>query len=128
MSLSVFARLKAFVRVVRVLVSPKTQYLNLLWSIENPNNKVKDDILTHTFYQEGDDPTDPFLVYMARVAGRSKNLEDMNKRAEFYLDKVAVAYMLFNPSEEHAIAYIAKPLRQVPKKTEVENDEDESES
>ncbi len=44
------------------------------------------------------------------------------------MDKVAVAYMLFNPSEEHAIAYIAKPLRQVPKKTEVENDEDESES
>lgn len=127
MSLSIQDRLKAFCRVVKVLVSPKTQYLNLLWSVENINNEKKDDILTHTFYQEGDDPTDPFLVYMARVAGQSQNLEDMNKRAEFYLDKVAVDYMLFNPSDEHDIAYIGKPLRQIPKKREVDTEENESE-
>lgn len=35
--------------------------------------------------------------------------------------------MLFNPSDEHAIAYIGKPLRQIAKKTEPEPDEDESE-
>lgn len=128
MSLSIKDRIKAFVRVVRILINPKTKYLNVLWSVDNPNNKKKDDILTHTFYQEGDDPTDPFIIYMARVAGRSENLEDMNKRAEFFLDKVAVAYMLFNPSDEHAIAYIGKPLRQVAKKTELVPDEDESES
>ncbi|HGF9504065.1 TPA: hypothetical protein ACJEU7_001260 [Acinetobacter baumannii] len=106
MKLSIKDRLKAVSRVLKIAINPKTSFLNLFW-IDNERG----DILTHTFYVDGQSPTKPFLVYMARVAGNSKNIEELNQHLEFYISKAIVAYSKFNPDEDGDIVYIQEPVR-----------------
>ena len=123
MGLSLRDRLKAIKRCIQIIVDPKTEYLNLLWETKEVDTDRSNKILTHTFYQNGADPTHPFMVYMARVAGYSTSIEDLNQRAAYYLNKVAVAYMHFNPSKTHELQYIAQPLIAVEKNTKDSGDE-----
>lgn len=106
MKLSIKDRLKAVSRVLKIAINPKTSFLNLFW-IDNERG----DILTHTFYVDGQSPTKPFLVYMARVAGNSKNIEELNQHLEFYISKAIVAYSKFNPDQDGDIVYIQEPVR-----------------
>jgi len=77
--LSLKDRLKLINRVLKLALSKDTTYVNLLW--KNSGSKIP----THTFYVEGTDPKEPFLEYIATVAGSSEDLEFLNKRAEFFL-------------------------------------------
>lgn len=106
MKLSIKDRLKAVSRVLKIALNPKTSYLNLFW-VDNE----KGNILTHTFYVEGQSTTEPFLIYMAKVAGDSENIEDLNQRLEFYISKAIVAYSKFNPDESRDIVYLQEPVR-----------------
>lgn len=118
MGLSLKDRTKAFIRTIKVIFNPKTSYLNLLWvegDLDNATTDIKnkDKILTHTFFETGKKSYEPFLVYMAQVAGQSNNLEELNQRAEFYLSKVAVAYKLLHKDriEGYDIRFVGEPIR-----------------
>lgn len=107
--LSIKDRLKLVYRVLNLALSKDTNYVNLLW--KNSGTKTP----THTFYAEGIDPKEPFLEYIATVAGSSKTIEDLNTRAEFFLDKSTVAYCLLNELDLNKYAYIDNPIRKVDK-------------
>lgn len=124
MSLTLKDRIKAMIRMIKVAFDPKVDYINLMWQSEckvKPDNAPiydedeKKAIFTHTFYMKDTKPVNTLLTYMAHVAAKSDNLEDLNHRSEFYLNKVAVAYMLMNPSSDHVLQYIASPIRSVPR-------------
>lgn len=105
--LSLKDRLKLINRVLKLALSKDTKYVNLLW--KNSGSKIP----THTFYAEGIDPKEPFLEYIASVAGSSEDLESLNKRAEFFLDKTTVGYCLLNNLELRDYQYVGKPIRNV---------------
>lgn len=92
-------------RVLKLALNKDSEYLNMLW--KNP----KGDVLTHTFYPEGTDPTEPFIVYMAKVAGHSDTLEAMNKRAQFYLNKTTVAFTKLHGLKLDDYCYVGNPIR-----------------
>ena len=130
MSLSLKDRFKAIVRICRIAFDPSVDYINLMWqsksSVKPTNAPVYDSndkrtIYTHTFYVEGDKPVNTMMTYMAHVAAKSDNLDDLNVRCEYYLNKVAVAHMLFNPDSDNELQYISKPIRCVPKDRDNEN-------
>lgn len=98
-------RYRLFKRIIKMVFDKDLGYVNLLWIDKKGTH------LTHTFYAEGMQPTDPFLTYMATVAGHSKNLEDVNKRAEYYLDKTIVAYTHFNDLDLKDFGYVSQPIR-----------------
>lgn len=98
-------RYRLLKRIIKMVFDKDLSYVNLLW-IDNKGTH-----LTHTFYAEGTSPTDPFLSYMATVAGKSKDLEDVNKRAEYYLDKTIVAYTHFNNLKLADFGYVPRPIR-----------------
>lgn len=115
-------RLKALIRVIRIIFDPKVDYINLMWQT-NSNGDPKDApvydfmerkaIYTHTFFVEGQIPVNTMLTYMAHVAGKSETLEDLNTRCEFYLGKVACAHMLMYPNNEYELRYIGNPIKAV---------------
>ena len=105
--LSIKDRIKLLYRVLKLVLSKDTNYVNILW--KNSGTKIP----THTFYAEGIDPKEPFLEYIATVAGNSKTIEDLNKRAEFFLDKSTVAYCLLNKLDLDKYAYVDNPIRKV---------------
>lgn len=107
--LSIKDRIKLLYRVLKIVLSKDTNYVNILW--KNSGNEIP----THTFYAEGLDPKEPFLEYIANVAGNSKTIEDLNKRAEFFLDKSTVAYCLLNELDLNTHAYVDNPIRKVGK-------------
>lgn len=113
MALSLKDRIKCLIRMINILMNPKTDYFNLLWVEDDREKDGGKKTNTHTFFRDGTNPVNPLLVYMARVAGQCNSVEEMNQRAEFYLSKVAVAYTHYNPSETHQLQYIAQPLRLV---------------
>lgn len=121
MGLSLKDRFKALKRTLRVICDPKTNYVNLLWEIEEKDTDGENKINTHTFYKDGQKPFNPLLVYMARVAGYSENLEEVNAKTNFYLNKVAVAFMLFNPSKQTELQYVANPIVEVKKESDQED-------
>jgi len=102
-------RVKLVNRVLKLALSKDTSYVNLLW--KNSGNKIP----THTFYAEGTNPKEPFLEYIATVAGSSEDLESLNKRAEFFLDKTTVSYCLLNNLDLEEYRYISEPIVKVEK-------------
>lgn len=98
-------RYRLLKRLVKMLFDKDLSYLNLLWIDKKGTH------LTHTFYAEGTSPTDPFLTYMATVAGKCKDLEDVNKRAEYYLDKTTIVYTIFNDLDLADFGYVGNPIR-----------------
>lgn len=110
MGLSIKDRLKAFKRCMKIIFSPKTEHINLLWETKELDNDGENKIFTHTFFKDGEDPVKPMMVYMARVAGHSNSLEELNTRAGYYLSRVAIAYMHFKPSSTHELKYIGEPI------------------
>ena len=105
--LSLKDRLKLINRVLKLALSKDTTYVNLLW--KNSGSKIP----THTFYAEGTDPKEPFLEYIATVAGSSEDLESLNKRAEYFLDKTTVGYCLLNDLNVDDYQYVGSPIRNV---------------
>lgn len=103
--LSLKDRYRLIKRVLKLALNKDSEYLNMLW--KNP----KGDVLTHTFYPEGTDPTEPFIAYMAKVAGHSDTLESMNKRAEYYLDKTTVAFTKLHGLPLDDYCYVGSPIR-----------------
>lgn len=103
--LSIKDRYRLLKRIIKMAFDKDLGYVNLLW-IDNKGTH-----LTHTFYAKGTSPTDPFLTYMATVAGNSKDLKDVNKRAEYYLDKTIVAYTNFNNLDITDFGYVGQPIR-----------------
>lgn len=64
---------------------------------------------------EGEKPVNTMLTYMAHVAAQSDDLDSLNTRCEYYLNKVAVAYMRIKPDSDFKLEYIGQPIRKVPK-------------
>lgn len=128
MSLTIKDRLKALIRVVRIISNPKVDYINLMWQANSKKQPVdtpvydhceKKAIYTHTFFVDemlnGEiKPEFPMLTYMAHVAAKSNNLEELNVRCAFYLNKVAVAHMRIHAMKDFKLEYIAKPIIAVP--------------
>ena len=108
--LSLKDRYRLVKRVLKLALDKDSKYVNLLW--QTPKGAEQ----THTFYAEGTDPTEPFLTYMATVAGKSKTLEAMNDRAHYYLSKTAIAFTKLHGLELDDYCYVAQPIR---KKTEL---------
>lgn len=112
MSLSLKDRFKALVRALKVLANPKTTYINLFWEEGKESDlEGKAPVYTHTFYEDGINPVEPLLLYMGNVAGSSNTIEDLNKRAEFFLSKVAVGYKLTHDLGGKEIRFMAQPIR-----------------
>ena len=107
MVLSIKDSIKLLYRVLKIVLSKDTNYVNILW--KNSGNKIP----THTFYAEGIDPKEPFLEYISNVAGNSKTIGALNKRAEFFLDKSIVAYCLLNELDLNNYVYVDNPIRKV---------------
>lgn len=99
-------------RVLKLALDKDSKYVNLLWQTPKGGEQ------THTFYAEGTDPTEPFLTYMATVAGKSKTLEAMNDRAHYYLSKTAVAFTKLHGLELDDYCYVAQPIRKKPEPIE----------
>ena len=106
--LSLKDRYRLIKRVLKLALDKDSKYVNLLW--QTPEGSEQ----THTFYAEGTDPTEPFLTYMATVAGKSKTLEAMNDRAHYYLSKTAVAFTKLHGLELDDYCYVAQPIRKKP--------------
>lgn len=106
--LSLKDRYRLVKRVLKLALDKDSKYVNLLW--QTPEGSEQ----THTFYAEGTDPTEPFLTYMATVAGKSKTLEAMNDRAHYYLSKTAVAFTKLHGLELDDYCYVAQPIRKKP--------------
>lgn len=107
--LSIKDRVKLLFRVIKLIVAKDTQYVNLLW--KNSGTKIP----THTFYVEGTDPKEPFLEYIATVAGSSKDLESLNKRVMYFLDKTTVGYCLLNGLDLDEYRYLSEPIIKIEK-------------
>lgn len=103
--LSLKDRYRLIKRVLKLALDKDSKYVNLLWQTPVGGEQ------THTFYAEGTDPTEPFLTYMATVAGKSKTLEAMNDRAHYYLSKTAVAFTKLHGLELDDYCYVAQPIR-----------------
>lgn len=95
-------------RVLKLALNKDSKYVNLLWQTPEGNEQV------HTFYAEGTNPVEPFLTYMATVAGRSKTLEDMNDRAHYYLSKTTIAFTKLHALELDDYCYVGNPIRKKP--------------
>ena len=130
MSLPLKDRFKALARICRIVFDPNVDYINMMWqtkSADRPNDTPVYDvdekraIFTHTFFVDGDKPVNTMMTYMAHVAAKSDNLDDLNVRCEFYLNKVAVAHMLFNPDSDNELQYISEPIRSIPRKRDEVN-------
>lgn len=106
--LSLKDRYRLVKRVLKLALDKDSKYVNLLWQTPKGGEQ------THTFYAEGTDPTEPFLTYMATVAGRSKTLEAMNDRAHYYLSKTAIAFTKLHGLELDDYCYVAQPIRKKP--------------
>lgn len=98
-------RLIVLKRAIKLVLDKDTQYVNLLWVNPNESQSV------HTIYAAGTDPIDPFLAYMAKVAGKSETLDDVNKRIHYYLDKVTVAYAHHTGTDLDTLAIMANPIK-----------------
>ena len=105
--LSLKDRFRLIKRVLKLALKKDTKYVNLLWKDGGTT------IPTHTFYAEGLDPKEPFLEYIATVAGSSTDLESLNKRAEYFLDKTTVGYCLLNDLDVGDYQYVGSPIRNV---------------
>lgn len=129
MALSLKDRIKGLYRCFKILLNPKTNYVNLLWRTQEQEDDGDQKILTHTFYESGSSPVNPMLVYMARVAGKSETLEEVNQRSEYYLSRVCIAHMHHRPSETHVLRFMSNPIRSVEKqKLEASNNHSENSS
>ena len=106
-ALSLKDRFRLVKRVLKLALKKETKYVNLLWKDDGTT------IPTHTFYADGLDPKEPFLEYIATVAGSSLDLESLNKRAEHFLDKTTVGYCLLNNLDLSEYQYVGKPIRNV---------------
>ena len=106
--LSLKDRYRLVKRVLKLALDKDSKYVNLLW--QTPEGSEQ----THTFYAEGTDPTEPFLTYMATVAGKSKTLEAMNERAQFYLNKTTVAFTKLHGLKLDDYCYVGNPIRKKP--------------
>lgn len=113
MTLSAKDRIKGIYRCLKIFLNPNTNYVNLLWRTQEQEDDGDRKILTHTFYESGSSPVDPMLVYMARVAGKSETLEEVNHRSEYYLSRVCIAHMHHRPSETHVLRFMGNPIRSV---------------
>ena len=105
--LSLKDRFKLVKRVLKLALKKDIEYVNLLWKDGGTT------IPTHTFYAEGLEPKEPFLEYIATVAGSSTDLESLNKRAEYFLDKTTVGYCLLNSLDLSDYQYVGSPIRNV---------------
>lgn len=106
--LSLKDRYRLIKRVLKLALDKDSKYVNLMW--QTP----EEDIHTHTFYVEGMKPVEPFLAYMASVAGKSKTLEAMNERAQYYLNKTTVAFTKLHGLALDDYCYVSSPIRKKP--------------
>ena len=100
-------RFRLIKRVLKLALKKDIEYVNLLWKDGGTT------IPTHTFYAEGLDPKEPFLEYIATVAGSSTDLDSLNKRAEYFLNKTTVGYCLLNSLDLSDYQYVGSPIRNV---------------
>lgn len=103
MGLNLKDRVKFLWRCIKLAFKKDLDYVNLLWNEDKT-------YLTHTFYQEGDDPTEPFLLYLARVSAKSENLAELNARCEWILNKAAVGYCSEHGYDLEHFEYIKDPI------------------
>lgn len=106
--LSLKDRYRLIKRVLKLALDKDSKYINLLWQTPEGDEQV------HTFYAEGTSPIEPFLSYMASVAGKSKTLEAMNERAQYYLNKTTVAFTKLHGLPLDDYCYVANPIRKKP--------------
>lgn len=103
MGLNLKDRVKFLWRCIKLAFKKDLDYVNMLWN--------EDDLyLTHTFYQEGTDPTKPFLLYLARVSAKSENLAEFNARCEWLLNKATVGYCSEHGYDLENFQYIKDPI------------------
>lgn len=107
--LSIKDRLKLLRRAVIVAFMPNVRQVNVIWQEE------VGDIKQHAFFVDGINPTDMTFLYFSYVAGNSDTFEDLTRRTKFLLNKIAVAYALYNKVSSKSIQYTPEPFRLVRK-------------
>ena len=102
--LNIKDRLKFALRAFKLALMKDNQQITILWQ------KTSGTTLTHTFYVDGIDPTKTPLLYFSYVAAKSDNLEQLNRRTSFFLNKIAVGYCLQKSIPVSSIQYIGEPF------------------
>lgn len=103
MGLNLKDRAKFLWRCIKLAFKKDLDYVNLLWNEDKT-------YLTHTFYQDGANPTEPFLLYLARVAAKSEDFNQLNSRCEWILNKATVGYCAEHGYDLENFKYIKGPI------------------
>ena len=102
--LSLKDRLTLLVRCIKLVAMSDNKHITLLWQ------KSECGICTHTFYVDGDNPTDALMLYFSYVAAKSDNIEQLNTRTAYFLNKIAVGYCLQHKIDTDSIQYYPYPF------------------
>lgn len=101
-------------RAILIALKPHLTQATILWV-------NKENIQTHTIYEDGVDPTKAPFLYFSYVAGNSKDFETLTRRTCYLLNKIAVAYTLHNKVPLSSIRYTPEPF-QIAEVKEIPND------
>lgn len=104
MKLSIKDRLKFLWVCLKLALKNDNKHVTLLWQ------KSEGDVCTHTFYVDGDNPTDAPMLYFSYVAAKSDNTEQLNTRTAYFLNKIAVGYCLYHNIDTDSIQYYPYPF------------------